>query len=328
MKENLRKIKNIIGLSALVILSSFMFLGINFQLANGLAAAFLAVLFVSVAILFLFLALKGREERRGHSSKWIAIGWGATALYVLTLVFSISDIERFISVNQNKTTIQASAKEKIEAMEFINTKYYEKVDLRCEELKVVLQNLIFRHDEKTFRLIYPAHSGDFTMRWALKQRDDLFAQILNYEVDKLSYNMIVTEWNGAPQTKSSNALDAIEDWNVLSISQSIQELDTAIAKNILVMSSAFQYQDPYSRHFQITHTYNIDDPYKSQLEKKIYIDYFKNSEQSQLGIFIALFLILLASFPVIFVPLNRVTPIKLSSNIYDSGIPVSDFSES
>lgn len=326
MKENLRKIKNIIGLIAFVAIGVLGFLGINYEMANGIAAAFLALVILAIAFLFVFLALKGREERRGHSKTWIAIGWVSSVLYFLTLLLFVSSINHFISINQKKTTIQDEAIAKIEAMEKTNADFYEKVDERCEGLKNSLYNLIRRDEDLLLRNIYPMHSGDFTYQWVMTQKNNLFLTICDNEVDKLSYNMISKEWDGQPQTMSAEKKQAVKNWNVLSISQTMQELDEVIEKNINVLQTSYALSEPYSQYFNLSHAYIIDEPTKSQVENKIYDTHFQTAATSGLGYFIAWFLILLAAFPIIFVPLNRVRKNnKRFANIYEEGFPISDF---
>lgn len=325
MRKNLQKLKNIIGLSALAIMGVLAFLGLNYQLANGIAAAFITIFMLGFSFLFWFFALKGREERGGHSKKWIIIGWVCSVLYILSLIFMIPDIEHFIAVSQTKNEIQNNAHEKVDAMKKITADFYEKVETRSVDLENDLKQLII-HDQSQLRNIYRWHTGTFDYKWVATEKKGLITTILTNEVDKLTYEMIESQWSGGANTKSKEASNEISTWNILTIAQTMETLDQDIKKNINVLKTSYAYQDLYSKHYNIEHKYEIDGSMKSQLEKEIYKDYFAPYKDSTLGLLIALLLVVLASFPVIFVPLNRVRPInKRFADIYQKGFPISDF---
>ena len=328
MKENLLKLKNIIGLTAFLVLGVLTFFGNNYLFANGWIAIILVLAFLTFAYLFLFLALKGREERRGHSTIWIAIGWGATVVYVATMLCCIPFVNHFIAVNQDKTEIQKAAIDKIEAMESVNSEFYQRVEVRGEELYNGLRYHLINDDNYALRKMYPAHSGKFTYSWAKAQQKDLISYIFDNEVDKLSYIMINEQWSGNPNTISLDMKDAIERWNVFTIASTMEQLDQEIDRNMNVLSLSMALPDPYSNYHQVAYKFDIEDlsePAKSQLKKPVYSTYFEDSESCALGQVVAWLLLILAYFPIIFVPLNRVRKgNKRFANIYDEGFSVSE----
>ena len=329
MKDNLRKIKNIIGLSALLILGVLMFLGLNFKLANSLAAAFIVIPILAIGYLFLSLALKGREERGGHSRKWIVIGWISSVFYIVVLIGMMPSANHFIAVNQDKIAIQDTARMKVDAMLKINADYSERVEIRAEDLKNALQRHILNNETSLLKTIYQVHPGGFDYRWAAGEKSSLMSHIYDNQVDKLSYNMISDQWSGKFGTKSENTRYAIRHWNVLIIARAMETLDKDIEKNIKVLQTSYAYQDPYSNHFGKQYSYDIDEPEKSQLDKQIYGEYFNKQHNSPLGLFIAILLVILAAFPIIFVQLNRVRPInKRFADVYSKGYSIDELQKS
>lgn len=328
MKKNLLKIKNIIGLLALITLSTLAFLGLNYHFANALASISLTLVIVTIALLLLFLALKGREERTGHSKKWIALGWVSTIMYLLLLIFIMPFCSHYIHVNHIKPVIQKEAIEKIDAMEYTNSDFFTTVDMRSESLKNRLLRHIMANEKPLLQSIYPMHRGSFDSNWAMAERNGLSNTIFDYEVDKLSYTSISAEWDGSENTMSWKIKESINKWRVLVISRAIKNLDNEIDRNLDVMKQAYAYNDSYSDYFKNVHEYNIKEPTKSQLENPIHSKYFRISSDSifsVIGLSISILIGILAAFPIIFVPSNRVHKNnKRFANIYSEGFSTSD----
>ena len=219
MKKNLLKIKNIIGLLALITLSTLIFLGLNYHFANALVSFSLALVIATIALLLLFLAIKGREERTGHSKKWIALGWVSSIIYVLLLILVIPFSSHYIHVNHMKPVIQKEAREKIDAMEYTSSDFFTMVDMRSQTLKNSLLQQIMKGEQSLLKNIYPMHRASFDSNWAMIESNALSTTIFDFEVDKLSYNTISTEWEGNPGTISSIMKNDIEKWRVLVISR-------------------------------------------------------------------------------------------------------------
>lgn len=330
MKEHLRKLKNIIAIPALLALGFLSFLGLNYKMANPLTAASIAIAVLVLAFLFLFLALKGREERKGHSKVWIIIGWCSSALYLITLLISISSVNHFISANKQKEEVQVEAINKIEAMAKVDVAFAKAVNKRCDKLKNDLMQLINSRQNQELRRLYNMHSGNYNYDWARTESNNLSKRIREYDqVEKLSFNMIERQWDGKQQTMSAVMRSEVNQWNIFTIPQTIKQLDAEIKKNIRVLQTAYALSDNYSKDKNISHNFVIDAPEKPQIDRAIFLNHFGLKQKSGLGLLIAIFLIVLASFPIIFVPLNRVRiGNKHFANIYKEGYSISTFFQS
>lgn len=309
------KRKTIIGSIALAAMIVLNFLGWEF-ISGGdtVESLIVTAVFAIGTVLLLFLALKGRENREAFSLLWNIIGWTSTVMYAVSLFLMLFSVAHFFGVNGNKEEIKAQAQLKIEYMD----KQFDTYEMQCQTRKNYLLNELhdmLSYNPSILRQIYPLQTS-FTYNWSKRQSQTLYDQ-LNVNVSQKR-----DEWFSA-DGHDYYQRHLAENWNPFVSAVLAQNLDELVEQNLGLMKHDFENTvDPYESESSITPTFKPDGKTPEQLSK-----YFTEATGSGIGWLIGIILLILALFPVLFVPLNRVnTRNKRYMNIYQEGFSIDKLS--